>query len=65
MELGRYGCPFIHFGGLRRQDHTSMNVSILNNRHARQKWDEKKAFDQVKEKKKFKWDEFQTQAQQM
>jgi hypothetical protein len=42
-----------------------MNVSILNNRHARQKWDEKKAFDQVKEKKKFKWDEFQTQAQQM
>jgi hypothetical protein len=33
---------------------------MLNNSHAKQKWNEKKAFDQVKKKKEFKWDEFQT-----
>ncbi len=38
---------------------------MLNNLHVKQKWNEKKAFDQVKEKKEFKWDKFQTQAQQM
>jgi hypothetical protein len=38
---------------------------MLNNPHTKQKWNEKKAFDQVKKKTKPKWDEFQTQAQQM
>jgi hypothetical protein len=32
----------------------------LNNPHAKQKWNEKKTFDQVKKKVKFKWDELQT-----
>jgi len=38
---------------------------MLNNLHTKQKWNEKKAFYQVRKKIKFKWDEFQTQAQQM
>jgi hypothetical protein len=33
--------------------------------HAGQKWNEKKAFDRIKKKVKSKWDEFQTQAQQI
>jgi hypothetical protein len=41
-----------------------MNVCILNNLHAKQKWNQK-AFDRVFLKMEFKWDEFQTQAQQM
>jgi hypothetical protein len=45
MQLGRYGHPSTHPRRLRQQDHTSMNVCILNNMHARQKWNEKKAFD--------------------
>jgi hypothetical protein len=32
-------------GGPRQQDHSSMNVHILNNLHARQKHNEKKALD--------------------
>jgi len=42
-----------------------MNVQILSNSHTRQKRNEKKAFDRVKKKAKFKWDELQTQTQQM
>jgi hypothetical protein len=38
---------------------------MLNNLHVRQKWNEKKAFDQIKKKMEFKWDKFQTQMQQM
>jgi hypothetical protein len=34
-------CPW----GPRQQDHSSMNVRILSNSHARQKWNEKKALD--------------------
>ncbi len=58
MQAKRSGRPSIHLGGLRQQDHGSMNVYILNNPHAKQKWNEKKAFDQMKEKTKLEWDEF-------
>jgi hypothetical protein len=34
-----------------------MNVRILSNPHARQKWNEKKALDKVKKKAKLEWDE--------
>jgi hypothetical protein len=34
-----------------------MNVQILSNPHARQKWNEKKALDKVKKKAKLEWDE--------
>jgi hypothetical protein len=34
----------------------------LNNSHTKQKWNEKKFFDQIKNKMIFKWDELQTQA---
>jgi hypothetical protein len=46
-------CP----GGPRQQKHNSMNVHILNNSHARQKQNEKKALNQVKKKGELKWDE--------
>jgi hypothetical protein len=42
-----------------------MNVRILNNPHARLKWNEKKALNKVKKKVELKWDELQAQAQQM
>jgi hypothetical protein len=42
-----------------------MNVQILNNPHARLKWNEKKAFNKVKKKVELKWDELQARAQQM
>jgi hypothetical protein len=64
MQLNRYGSPSTHPTGLRQQERTSMNVYTLNNPHAREKCNEKKAFDQVI-KPKFKWDELQTQVQQM
>jgi hypothetical protein len=38
---------------------------MLNNPHAKWKWNEEKDFDQVNKKMESKWDEFQTQAQQM
>jgi hypothetical protein len=38
-----------------------MNTRILSNPHAMQKWNEKKALDQVKKKVELKWDEFQAQ----
>jgi hypothetical protein len=60
MQLGRSRHSSICFRGLRQQDHISINVSILNNPHARQKWNEKKTFYRVEKKEKFKWDELQT-----
>ncbi len=65
MELGKYGRPSTRVGGPRQQNHHAMNVRILNNLHARQKWNEKKALDRVKKKAKLEWDEFRAQAQQM
>jgi hypothetical protein len=44
-KMGNQGCPSIRPRGLRQKDHESMNACILNNPHARQKWNEKKAFD--------------------
>jgi hypothetical protein len=37
----------------------------LNNPHARQKHNEKKALDRMKKKMELKWDELEAQAQQM
>ncbi len=65
MQAKRSWCPFIRPGGPRQQDHGSMNIHILNNPHVRQKQNEKKAPWSTKEEVKLKWDEFQTQAQQM
>jgi len=31
LEVGKFGCPSIHLGGPKQQDHGSMNVHILNN----------------------------------
>jgi hypothetical protein len=42
-----------------------MNIRILSNPHARQKWNEKKAFDRVKKKAELEWNELQAQVQQM
>jgi len=42
-----------------------MNVWILNNPHARQKHNKKKALDWMKKKVELEWDELQAQAQQM
>jgi hypothetical protein len=36
-----------------------MNARILNNPHARQKWNEKKTLDQMKKKVELEWDELQ------
>jgi len=52
-------------GGPRQQNHHAMNVRILSNPHVRQKRNEKKAFDTVKNKVELEWDELQTQVQQM
>jgi hypothetical protein len=65
MQIGILGHQSTHLGGPRQQDHGSMNVHIFNNLHARQKWNDKKAFNRMKKKTKLKWDELQTQAQQM
>jgi hypothetical protein len=50
MQLCKFGYPYIHLEGFGQQDHTSTNVCILNNPHARQKRNEKKAFDRIKKK---------------
>ncbi len=49
-QLSRSKHPSTNPRGFKRQDHTSMNVYILNNPHARQKWNEKKVFDRVLKK---------------
>jgi len=50
MQAWKLRCPSTHTGGPRQQDHGSMNAHILSNPHARQKQNEKKAFDQMKKK---------------
>jgi hypothetical protein len=45
MQVGKLRHPSICPRGLRQQDKGSMNVHILSNPHARQKWNEKKALD--------------------
>jgi hypothetical protein len=65
MQTRKLGHPFTCHGGLRQQDHDSMNVRILNNSHARQKQNEKNALNRVKKKTKLEWDGLQAQAQQM
>jgi hypothetical protein len=59
MQAKKSRHPSIHFGGPRQQNHGSMNAHILNNPHARQKRNEKKALDQVKKKVGLEWDELQ------
>jgi hypothetical protein len=59
MEVGKYGRPFTHVGGPRQQNHHAMNVWILNKPHAKQKWNEKKALDRMKQKAKLEWDQLQ------
>ncbi len=65
MEVGKSSRPFTCVGGPRQQNHHTMNIWILSNSHARQKWNEKKAFDRMKKKEELEWDELQAQAQQM
>jgi hypothetical protein len=65
MEVGESSCLSTHVGGPRQQNHHDMDARILNNPHVRQKWNEKKVFDQMKKKVKLEWDELQTQVQQM
>ncbi len=57
IEVGKYSCPSIHVGGPRQQNHHVINVQILNNPQARQKWNEKKVFNRVKKKVELEWDE--------
>jgi hypothetical protein len=42
-----------------------MNIRILNNPHAKQQWNEKKALKRVKMKVELEWDELQAQVQEM
>ncbi len=65
MEVGKYGRPSTCVRGPRQKNHHVMNTQILNNPHARQNQNEKKAFDKMKKKAKLEWDELQAQAQQM
>jgi hypothetical protein len=53
--------PFVRPWGPRQQDHGSLNARILGNPHAKQKWNEKKALDQMKKKVKLERDELQAQ----
>jgi hypothetical protein len=45
MQLNGFGGPSIHPKSPRQQNHIPMNVRILNNLHATQKWNENNAFD--------------------
>jgi hypothetical protein len=45
IQLSRYRRLSIRPKSPRQQNHTLMNVRILNNSHARQKWNERNAFD--------------------
>jgi hypothetical protein len=47
MQWGRFKHPSTHLRGLKQQDHISMNVFILDDPHTKQKWNEKKFFDQI------------------
>ncbi len=57
MEVGKSGRPSTRVGGPKQQNHHAMNAQVLSNPHARQKRNEKKAFDRVKKKAKLEWDE--------
>jgi hypothetical protein len=59
MQAKKSRHPSIHPRGPRQQNHGSMNARILNNPHARQKWNEKKTLDQMKKKVELEWDELQ------
>jgi hypothetical protein len=59
MQARKLKHPSAHPRGLRQQNHGFRDVLILNNSHVRQKWNEKKAFDQMKKKVELKWDELQ------
>jgi hypothetical protein len=65
MQARKSRRPSIHPWGPRQQDHGSMNARILSNPHAKQKQNEKKAFDQMKKKAQLERDELQAQVQQM
>ncbi len=65
IEVSKYGCPSTHVGGPRQQNHYAMNIRILNNPHAKQQWNEKKALKRVKMKVELEWDELQAQVQEM
>ncbi len=45
MQAKKSRCPSICHGGLGQQYHNSMNVYILGDLHARQKWNEEKTLD--------------------
>jgi hypothetical protein len=62
MEVSKFGHPSTHVRGPRQQNHHAMNVRILNNLHAKQKQNDKKALDRVKKKVELKWDELQAKA---
>jgi hypothetical protein len=57
MEVGKSSHPSTRVGGPRQQNHHAMNAQVLSNPHARQKQNEKKAFDRVKKKAQLEWDE--------
>jgi hypothetical protein len=61
MEVSKSNYPSTHVGGLRQQNHHVMNIRILSNPHARQKRNEKKAFNKVKKKAELECDELQAQ----
>jgi uncharacterized protein YfkK (UPF0435 family) len=65
MEVGKFGHPSTGVGGPMQQNHHAMNIRILNNPHAKQKRNEKKALYKMKKKEKLEWSELQAQAQQM
>jgi hypothetical protein len=54
MEVSKFGCPSIHVGGPRQQNHHAMNAQILNNPHSKKKWNENKVLDIVKKKVELK-----------
>ncbi len=62
MQVGKFFRPSTRVGGPRQQNHHAMNARILNNPHARQKWNENKVLNRVKEKAKLEWAELQVQA---
>jgi iron only hydrogenase large subunit-like protein len=59
MEVSKFGCPSTCVGGPKQQNHHAMNTQILSNPHAKQKQNEKKAFNRMKKKGKLEWDELQ------
>jgi hypothetical protein len=64
MQLSRLGRPFTRPRGLTIRPHLN-ECFYFEQPASKQKWNEKKVFDQIKKKTKFKWDELQTQVQQM